>query len=72
MENPDDRVSYFYQGLYNYPFFEQQAFSDNFIWKSRGFQFKTEHRYGVEHSGADYLYAYWLARYAQAFPEDIK
>ncbi|MBS1971602.1 MAG: hypothetical protein JSU04_14925 [Bdellovibrionales bacterium] len=63
-KTPPPPVDYFYQGLYNYPIFEQEAFDSNFVWKSGAFAYQTSHPAGLEYSGVDYLYAYWVARYA--------
>ncbi|WP_374076690.1 hypothetical protein [Bdellovibrio bacteriovorus] len=63
VKKPEPPIDYFYQGLYNYPVFELQAFSSNFVWKDSAFQYQTGHSKGVENSGVDYLYAYWLAKY---------
>jgi len=63
-KTPPPPVSYFYQGLYNYPLYEQEAFSSNFIWKDGAFSYQATHPQGLEVSGVDYLYAYWMARYA--------
>lgn len=66
LKKPEPPVSYFYQGLYNYPVFELQAFTSNFVWKDGAFLYQGSHSKGVENSGVDYLYAYWLARYVGA------
>lgn len=66
---PVPPVSYFYQGLYNYPIYELEAFDSTFIWKGGAFTYKTSHAAGVESAGMDYLYAYWVARYAELLPK---
>jgi|GEM_PF-656133 len=63
VKKPEPPIDFFYQGLYNYPIFELQAFSSNFVWKDSAFLYQTAHTKGVENSGVDYLYAYWLAKY---------
>lgn len=63
---PEPPVEYFYQGLYSYPVYEMNAFDSNFIWKDSAFIFKSNHVKGIELTGVDYLYAYWLARYSGA------
>lgn len=63
-QTPPPPVDYFYQGLYNYPIYEQEAFDSTFVWKSGAFAYQTSHPAGLEYSGVDYLYAYWVARYA--------
>ncbi|WP_295900356.1 hypothetical protein [uncultured Bdellovibrio sp.] len=63
VKKPEPPIDFFYQGLYNYPVFELQAFSSNFVWKDSAFLYQTSHSKGVENSGVDYLYAYWLAKY---------
>lgn len=63
---PEPPVDYFYQGLYSYPVFEMNAFDSNFVWKDSAFIYKSNHTKGIELSGVDYLYAYWLARYSGA------
>lgn len=68
-KTPKPPVDYFYQGLYNYPIFELEAFDSNFTWKSGAFMYQTSHPAGVEYSGMDYLYAYWVARYAGLLPK---
>ncbi|WP_413583096.1 hypothetical protein [Bdellovibrio sp. HCB288] len=60
---PEPPNEYFYQGLYNYPVFEYQAFTSNFVWKDTAFGFKDSASRGSENAGVDYLFAYWLARY---------
>ncbi|UOF00323.1 hypothetical protein [Bdellovibrio reynosensis] len=64
LKKPEPPVSYFYQGLYQYPTFELNAFTSNFLWKEQGFAYQGGHAKGVEYSGVDYLYAYWMARYS--------
>lgn len=63
VKKPEPPVEYFYQGLYSYPIFEQDALDSTFIWKEGAFSYRGSHKSGVENSGVDYLYAYWLARY---------
>lgn len=58
-------IDYFYQGLYDYPVFEKSGLDSNFLWKDDAFLFKGIHPKGIEYSGVDYLYGYWLARYAR-------
>jgi hypothetical protein len=62
-KKPEPSIDYFYQGLYNYPVFEHQAFTSNFVWKDTAFGFKDDHSRGSENAGVDYLFAYWLAKY---------
>lgn len=64
VKNPEPPIEYFYQGMYDYPLFEQDAIDNNFIWKSAAFNYRQNHRSGTEYGGIDYLYAYWLARYS--------
>lgn len=66
LKKPEPPIDYFYQGLYNYPVFELQAFSSNFVWKDTAFGYQLSHVKGEEESGVDYLYAYWLAKYVGA------
>lgn len=63
LKTPSPPTSYFYQGLYNYPIYEFQAFSSNFVWKDSAFTYETANLKDLEKSGVDYLYAYWMARY---------
>ncbi|UYL10477.1 hypothetical protein B9G69_007790 [Bdellovibrio sp. SKB1291214] len=63
LKSPQPSNEYFYQGLYNYPVFEHQAFTSNFVWKDTAFGYKDSHGRGSENAGVDYLYAYWLAKY---------
>lgn len=63
-KNPMPPMTYFYQGLYNYPAYEQDAYDNNFLWKTAAFMYKDGHDKNVEYSGVDFLYAYWVARYA--------
>lgn len=58
-------IEFFYQGLYDYPVFEKSGFDSNFIWRDGAFLFKGGHSKGIEYSGVDYLYGYWLARYSR-------
>lgn len=51
-----------YQGVYAYPVFEMQAYSSSFLWSENPFDYTTKQAAGLEMSGVDYLYAYWLAR----------
>ncbi|WII73884.1 hypothetical protein QJS83_08335 [Bdellovibrio sp. 22V] len=64
VKKPEPPIYYFYQGLYSYPVFELTAFSSGFLWKDQAFGFSEGHAKGVENAGVDYLYAYWLAKYA--------
>lgn len=64
IKNPTPPPEYFYQGLYDYPLFEQDAIDSTFIWKSAAFNYRVNHPSGIEYAGIDYLYAYWLARYS--------
>lgn len=68
-KTPAPPVSYFYQGLYNYPLYEQEAFDNNFVWKSGAFMYQTSHPAGVEYAGVDFLYAYWVARFGGLMPQ---
>lgn len=52
------------QGLYRYPAFELQSFSHLPAWREPVFSFRLNRSEGVQSSGVDYLYTYWLARYA--------
>ncbi|MNL29712.1 hypothetical protein D3C87_1514050 [compost metagenome] len=63
---PEPAIDYFYQGLYSYPVFEMNAFDSGFVWKDSAFVYKSNHVKGLELTGVDYLYAYWLARYSGA------
>jgi hypothetical protein len=63
LKRPEPPITYFYQGLYNYPTFELDAYTSNFVWKEAAFMFKGDHSRGAEYAGVDYLYGYWLARY---------
>jgi hypothetical protein len=63
--SPMPPIDFFYQGLYGYPVFEGDAFISNFIWKDGAFEYKGARGKGVEFAGVDYLYAYWLGRYAR-------
>lgn len=54
----------FYQGAYAFPVFEMQAYSSSFLWSENPFDYTTKQAAGLEMSGVDYLYAYWLARLA--------
>ncbi len=64
VKKPEQPIDYYYQGLYSYPVFELQAFSSNNVWKDPAFSYEVVHAKGIENPGVDYLYAYWLARYA--------
>ncbi|WP_413291381.1 hypothetical protein [Bdellovibrio sp. HCB337] len=64
LKKPEPPPEYFYQGLYDYPLFEQDAIDSTFIWKSAAFNYRVNHGSGTEYAGIDYLYAYWLARYS--------
>lgn len=55
---------YFYQGLYDYPIFEGEIYQSNYLWKSGAFTYKNTSNKNMEYSGADYLYLYWLSKYA--------
>lgn len=59
----------FYQGLYGYPAFEASGIDSDFMWKESTFKYKGSLSKNREFSGADYLYAYWLARYAGVIDE---
>lgn len=60
----------FFQGLFSYPAFELSAFSSSFLWQESAFQFQARNQKGIENSGVDYLYAYWLAQYAGVRNDD--
>ena len=63
-KRPMASIDFFYQGLYDYPFFEQSALNSNFLWKDAAFMYKLDRGRGVEYGSVDYLYSYWMARYA--------
>ncbi len=65
VSKPLPAIESFYQGLYEYPIFEKAGIDSNFIWRDGAFLYKGGRSRGVEYSGIDYLYAYWLARYSQ-------
>ncbi len=54
---------YHYQGAYDYPIFESFAFGSTYIWKDGAFSYRGSTS-PVEMPSADYLYMYWMARYA--------
>ncbi|MNJ90995.1 hypothetical protein D3C87_86380 [compost metagenome] len=66
LKKPTPPTDYFFQGLYNYPVFEFQAFSSNFIWKDSAFMYQTSNTKELGSSGVDYLYGYWIARFGGA------
>lgn len=68
IKRPEPPVDYFYQGFYDYPIFEQDAFNSTFIWKSAAFNYRISHKAGDEYAGIDYLYAYWLSRHSGVLP----
>lgn len=53
-----------YQGLLNYPAFEQDGLQSSFLWSEDPFQYKAEFNGVSPHARVDYLYAYWMARYS--------
>lgn len=63
-KSPPPPPSYFYQGLYEYPLFEAAAYGSTYLWKDGAFKYKGSSDANIEHSGADYLYLYWMSRYA--------
>jgi hypothetical protein len=63
VKKPEPPVDYFYQGLYDFPIFEQDIFDSTFLWKSAAFGYQVSHKNGDEYAGIDFLYAYWLCRY---------
>lgn len=63
-KTPPPPPSYFYQGLYDYPIFEMAGYASTYLWKDGAFTYKGTSSTEREHSGADYLYLYWLSRYA--------
>lgn len=63
-KSPPPPPAYFYQGLYEYPIFESGAFESAYLWKDTAFRIKKFVTPNKEHSGADYLYLYWMSRYA--------
>lgn len=64
-KDPMPPMEYFYQGLYEYPVFERNAFDSNFIWKDGAFLYKGERIKNAEFAGIDYLYGYWIARFSK-------
>ncbi|MCM2350863.1 MAG: hypothetical protein NDI69_12645 [Bacteriovoracaceae bacterium] len=62
--SPPPPPSYFYQGLYDYPLFELKSYFSTYMWKDGAFSFKGSASKNMEHSGADFLYLYWLSQYA--------
>lgn len=62
----------FYQGLYGYPAFEMQAFFSSFSWKDSAFGFQTYCPPQFEQPSADYLYMYWMGRYAGLFQNEAE
>lgn len=63
-KSPPPPPSYFYQGLYDYPIFEAAAYGTTYVWKDGAFKYKGSSNSSTEHSGADFLYLYWMSRYA--------
>lgn len=63
-QSPPPPVSYFYQGLYDYPVFEMTSYTSDFLWKDGAFNYKGSASATTESSGADFLFAYWMMRYA--------
>ncbi|HEY1078735.1 MAG TPA: hypothetical protein VGE46_01510, partial [Bdellovibrio sp.] len=63
-KKPQPPIEYFYQGLQSFPIFEHHAFYSNMIWRDQAFAFQAKTTKGLQNPGVDYLYAYWLAKYA--------
>lgn len=57
-------MTYFFQGLYDYPIFQRLAWGDDYVWKSEAYLYKTQVSKNVEFNSSDYLYAYWMARWS--------
>ncbi|MGE3608404.1 MAG: hypothetical protein AB7I27_02360 [Bacteriovoracaceae bacterium] len=57
-------AKYFFQGILDYPIFEQLAYTSNYFWKDSPFDFQAAVAPGIESSGADYLYLYWMMKYS--------
>ncbi len=57
-------MDYFYQGLYEYPIFQKISWGNDYVWKSEAYSYKTGASKNIEHSSADYLFAYWMARWS--------
>lgn len=66
MENANEPnpPEHFYQGLYDYPIFQKLAWSNDYIWKSNAYKYKTQASKNIQYNSADYLYAYWMARWS--------
>ncbi len=57
-------ADYHIQGLESYPAYVGFAFGSSWFWKEIAFEFRGGVSRQDSLSGADYLYLYWLARYA--------
>lgn len=55
--------SFGYQSLISYPFFQSAALCTHWAWRDSPFAFRAETPDTLGFTGADYLFAYWLARY---------
>jgi hypothetical protein len=57
-------IEYHVQGSEIYPWFELHGNSSNFAWKDSAFAFKTQTSKQQKLPGVDFLFSYWMAKWA--------
>lgn len=58
-------VEFHMDGAYSYPLFEGPGIGNNFIWKADPFAYQDVSYKFAKVPGADYLYTYWMSRFAK-------
>ncbi|MBL6991234.1 MAG: hypothetical protein ISR65_15730 [Bacteriovoracaceae bacterium] len=65
-------VEYHFQAVEDFPLFQSLIFDTNFYWKDGPFSIKASGTALVKQPRADYLYAYWMARWSGLLTQDNK
>lgn len=58
------KPEFMFESLYSYPAFESGGIGSNFLWKGLYFDYQGGSSRGNTNNAIDYLYVYWMARYA--------
>lgn len=65
----EKEMTFFYQGAYNFPIFECEALQSDNYWTG-AFSFKGGNRKQIREGRVDYLYVYWMARFAKLLGDE--